>query len=158
MDATHEPAPERDPHGGAWRPGERAGSRPERVDVTVRRSPKYGVFMGLGALLGAIGGWLFAASMPQALNEAGERVDTTPVIGLMLVVGFVAGGALGALVAIVLDRALAKRTTAMTAEHVEHVEADARGRVADGGVEGRFDRLEEPGRSAADEGDRPGAA
>lgn len=150
MDATHDPVPDREPIG-----------HPESVDVTVRRSPRYGVFMGLGALLGAVAGWIFAASMPPALNEAGERVDTTPVIGLMLVVGFVAGGAIGAIVAIVIDRALAKRATPMTAEHVAHVErdgADAPGRAAEGEVEGRSERLETTERPAPDEGDRPGAA
>ncbi|ERG64510.1 hypothetical protein L332_08610 [Agrococcus pavilionensis RW1] len=134
MDATHD----RTPQGDAA--GDPEGTT-EQLDVTVRRSPKYGAFAAAGALVGAVAAGLIAASMPQAVNENGVPVDTTPVIGLMVVAGFVVGGGLGALVAIIVDRALAKRTTATVAERVEVRRPDALPTAEDDALEARFERL-----------------
>lgn len=134
MDATHDRAPQGDAA------GDPAGTS-EQFDVTVRRSPKYSVFMAVGALIGAVAAWLISSSMPQAVNENGVPVDTTPVIGLMIVAGFVLGGALGALVAIIIDRALSKRTTATVAERVEVRRPDALTTAEGDALEARFERL-----------------
>lgn len=112
MDAQPDPTPE---HEGAAAPRETRRTQ----DMQVRRSPRYGVFMAIGALLAMLAAWWLSTSMPPAVDAAGQRVDTTPVIGLMLVVGFVAGGALGGLVAVLVDRALAKRLHSVSAEHVD---------------------------------------
>ena len=109
------------------------GSVREEV-VRVRRSPKYGAFAAVGAALGAVAAWLVAQAFAgQHVNEAGQPVDTTPVIGLMIVVGFVAGGALGAVAALTADRALSRRSTTVTAERLVvgegHVDDTARERA-----------------------------
>ncbi|WP_051222480.1 hypothetical protein [Agrococcus lahaulensis] len=134
MDATHD----RTPQGDAT--GDPAGTT-EQFDVTVRRSPKYGAFAALGALVGAVAAWLISSSMPQAVNENGVPLDTTPVIGLMIVAGFVVGGGLGALVAVIVDRALSKRTTATVAERTEVRRPDALPSADDDALEARFERL-----------------
>ena len=121
-----------DEHPDPTAPDERGRARSSRdVPVQVRRSPRYGVFMALGALLGAVVAWWLSATVPPALDPAGELVDTTPVIGLMLVVGFFAGGAVGALIAVMIDRAMSKRLTPVMAERTETREVDASGDVAD---------------------------
>ncbi|WP_092666125.1 YtxH domain-containing protein [Agrococcus carbonis] len=117
MDHTPDPAA----NDGAGSPREHHHD----VEVQVRRSPKYGRFMALGAALGAVVAWIVAWVMPPAVNAAGERVDTSPIIGLSIVVGFVLGGALGAVVALLIDRSLAKRAGTATAEQIDVSEADA---------------------------------
>lgn len=117
MDATPDPS---QPDGGA----QRAETR-EELRVTVRRSPKYGVFMAIGALIGIVSALIISSTSTPGVNEAGQRVDTTPVIGLMLVIGFVVGGVLGGIVALIVDRALAKGTRTVLAERIETHEADA---------------------------------
>ena len=121
-----------DEHPESTAPDERGRARSSRdLPMQVRRSPRYGVFMALGALLGAVVAWWLSATVPPALDSAGAPVETTPVIGLMLVVGFFAGGAVGALIAVVIDRAMSKRLTPVVAERTETREADASGDVAD---------------------------
>lgn len=112
-------------------------AQPQRddVEVRVRRRPKYGAFMALGAALGALAAWAISfAYVGPHQNEAGQAVDTTPVVGLMLVVGFVAGGVLGALAAIIAERAVGRSSTTLVAErtlveaperHVDARQADA---------------------------------
>lgn len=95
------------------------------LEVRVRRSPKYGAFMAIGALVGAVVAWLVSVNVTPGLSETGQRVDTTPVIGLVVVGGFVVGAALGAAVALAFDRALSKRTHTEMAERVDVTETDA---------------------------------
>jgi hypothetical protein len=159
MDAT--PAPQ--PDDGRQQPS--AASREEtheELRVTVRRSPKYGAFMAIGAVVGIVVAWILSSSVGPSVNEAGQLVDTTPVIGLMLVIGFVAGGVLGAIVAIVIDRSLAKGTRTVLAERMETREADAPPESATDAGEAAFERLEPASddgpatpRPAAPEDDRP---
>lgn len=92
--------------------------REEREEhVTIRRSPRYGVFMGLGAVLGALIGWAVSFFTEPGLAPDGTRVDTTPVIGLMVVVGFTVGAALGGLVAVLLDVTIGRKRTEAVATH-----------------------------------------
>ncbi|WAC67282.1 hypothetical protein OVA14_05965 [Agrococcus sp. SL85] len=122
----------------------RAPGDAHEVEVRVRRTPKYGVFMAIGALLGAVAAWLLAAAMGPGVDEAGQPVDTNPVIGLSVVVGFVVGAGIGGVVAVLVDRSLAKRSRTLVAEHVvveEVVEAEAVEEPA-AQVEGSFERVE----------------
>ncbi len=112
MDETPDPAAS--PEQGAA-PQERRRD----VEVRVRRAPKYGVFAAIGAVVGAVVAWLIAELQPPAVNEAGALVDTTAVIGLIVVVGFVLGGAAGGVAALIADRASAKRGRTLTAERVD---------------------------------------
>lgn len=112
MDQTPETAPDHD--------GERtAEARRRDVDVRVRRAPKYGTFLAIGALVGAVAMWVAGMLLPPGVDEAGQPVDTTPVIGLTIVIGFVLGAGLGGLIALIIDRRLAKRGTTLVAEQVD---------------------------------------
>lgn len=111
MDATPD-TPQ--PDGGA----QRAETR-EELRVTVRRSPKYGVFMAIGAVVGIVAAWILSSAGAPGVDEAGQPVDTTPVVGLMVVIGVVVGGVLGGIVALIVDRSLARGTRTVVAERVE---------------------------------------
>lgn len=167
MDATPDPS---QPDGGAQRSETR-----EELHVTVRRSPKYGVFMAIGAVIGIVAAWIISSTTAPGVNEAGQRVDTTPVVGLMLVIGVVVGAVLGGIVALIVDRSLSKGTRTVLAERVETHGADAVAEPAADADEAVFEHLEPaaeqpapgqsvPGRpapgqsvpgAAAPEGDRP---
>lgn len=102
------------------------------VEVRVRRSPKYGPFMAIGAVLGALAMWLIGLLMPPATNVAGQQVDTLPVVGLAIVLGFAVGAGLGGLVAVIIDRRLSKRASTLVAEQTDvdvHDERDVPGGV-----------------------------
>ncbi|WP_072314440.1 hypothetical protein [Agrococcus sp. Marseille-P2731] len=106
--------------------GERAPrERRHDVEVQVRRTPRYGTFIAIGAVLGAVAAWVTAMLMPPAVDELGRVVDTTAVIGLVIVAGFVVGAGLGGLVAVIIDRSLAKRSTTLVAEQTDVEEPDA---------------------------------
>lgn len=155
MDATREPASQPD--------GEQHATTREERSVTVRRSPKYGAFMAIGAVVGILVAWLLSSIVEPAVNEAGQRIDTTAVIGLVLVIGFVVGAAIGGGVASIVDRALAKGTRTMVAERVETLERrpdeqDPEGSdgasVADAG-EAAFERLDADERADRADGSSP---
>ncbi|GEK80281.1 hypothetical protein [Agrococcus baldri] len=112
MDQTPDPAAEH----GAEHPPE---ARRHDVDVRVRRSPKFGVFMVVGAVVGALIGWGVTAFQPPGVDDAGAPVDTTGVLGLVIVVGVVLGLGAGALVALLVDRSLAKRGRVLVAEQTD---------------------------------------
>lgn len=99
--------------------------------MRVRTSPRYGVFMALGAVLFALIGWGVSSNVEPGLQADGTRIDTTPVIGLMVVVGFVVGATIGALVAIVLDFFIGRKTRVMTAEHTQLVTEEEAGELQD---------------------------
>ncbi|WP_232819092.1 hypothetical protein [Homoserinimonas sp. OAct 916] len=67
--------------------------------VLVRRSPRYLRLIVLGAGLGAAGAF-FAA----VLREPAEGYSQAQVFGFLLIFGIVFGGALGIVVALILDR------------------------------------------------------
>lgn len=112
MDPTPDPAAEND---GARSHEERR----HEVEVRVRRVPKYDAFMAIGAVVGAVVAWLIAALQTPSVDEAGQRADTSGVIGLSIVVGFVLGAAAGGVAALLADRALSKRARTLTAEQTD---------------------------------------
>lgn len=149
MDATPDTS---QPDGGA----QRAETR-EELRVTVRRSPKYGVFMGIGAIIGVVAAWILSSISTPGLDEAGRPVDTTPVIGLMIVIGVVVGAVLGGIVALIVDRSLMKGSRTVLAERVETRGADASDEPATDADDAVFERLEPAEQPVADES-APGAA
>ncbi|WP_347755797.1 hypothetical protein [Agrococcus sp. ProA11] len=96
-----------------------ADAQRREVEVRVRRSPRYGAFMAVGALLGALAMWIIGLLMPRAVDEAGQQVDTLPVVGLAVVLGFAIGAGLGGLVAVIIDRRLSKRASTLVAEQTD---------------------------------------
>ncbi|WP_209325702.1 hypothetical protein [Brevibacterium renqingii] len=79
----------------------------DQIDVAVRRSPKYSVFMGIGAVLGVILAGILAVFVDPEDMPMGYTVSKG--MGLMLLVLGTAGLFLGGLFALILDWAGRKR-------------------------------------------------
>ncbi|WP_368498449.1 hypothetical protein [Herbiconiux sp. A18JL235] len=115
MSDQHDPA--RD-HSAAL-PAERVVR--ESVDsVTVRRAPRYYRFMAVGLIVGVIITVVATYSFPQQEDEEFSQLQVLGFTGIFVVAICVA---LGALVAIVLDRVSRRRARTVAMEHV--VERDA---------------------------------
>jgi len=80
--------------------------------VTVRRSPRYGRFIALGLLVGAIVALILTVSFPDSAEYGKGQVFGF----LLLACGAIFVG-VGALIALLFDRALAKRAGSAVAEH-----------------------------------------
>jgi hypothetical protein len=81
------------------------------TEVTLRRAPKYPVFLVLGALAGALGTLVLTASFP-----VDPAVGFAALYGYFVLFGIPIGVVLGALVAIILDRVSVRRAKRMAAE------------------------------------------
>ncbi|MCF8541160.1 MAG: potassium transporter Trk [Aurantimicrobium sp.] len=88
--------------------------------VTVRRSPRYLRFFILGLIVGVI-----AALVLTVVFPIDAQYTVLQVFGFMLLISLSLGGALGLVVAIILDRTVGKRTitTQATRETVGNPEA-----------------------------------
>ena len=73
----------------------------DQIDVSVRRSPKYSVFMGIGAVLGVFVAGILAMFVDPADMPMGYTVAKG--VGLMLLVLGAGGLFLGGLLALILD-------------------------------------------------------
>ncbi|UVI36798.1 hypothetical protein [Brevibacterium spongiae] len=73
----------------------------DQIDVAVRRSPKYSVFMGIGAVLGVIVAGILAMFVDPTDMPMGYTVAKG--LGLLLLVLGIGGLFLGGLVALILD-------------------------------------------------------
>jgi hypothetical protein len=107
-------------------------------EVTIRRAPKFGVFIVGGAVLGFLV-TLVVISLTMNMdrgNQAGTE-SFGSLVGYFGLWGVAIGGFVGAVVAIVLDRVLARRAARLTAERVE-VEMPAE--TVDGEIEDHGDR------------------
>jgi uncharacterized membrane protein YdjX (TVP38/TMEM64 family) len=87
--------------------------------VTVRRAPRYGRFITLGALVGAVVALIltFAFSGQPATPELELGFDKGQVFGFLLLLCGVIGAALGAVIALLIDRASLRRARSVTVEH-----------------------------------------
>lgn len=100
--------------------------RQASVDVSVRRSPRYGRFLLVGAIIGVIFA-LIVASITRPTPE--EIAGPTITYSFSAVFGFGAllfgaiGALLSGLLALLLDRLVGRRLRPYTAEH-EHVAYD----------------------------------
>ncbi len=73
----------------------------DQIDVSVRRSPKYSVFMGIGAVLGIVSAGILAVFVDPGDMPMGYTVAKG--LGLLLLVLGIGGLFLGGLVALILD-------------------------------------------------------
>jgi hypothetical protein len=90
---------------------------PNSTEVTIRRAPRVARFLILGGAFGAIG-TLIATSQ----FEADPAVGYPALFGYFALYGIPAGVAVGALVALIIDRISIKRAKTVTAEVVESVD------------------------------------
>ncbi|CAN5285179.1 hypothetical protein BH09ACT3_BH09ACT3_12180 [soil metagenome] len=81
------------------------------AEVTVRRAPKYPVFLVLGAVLG-----LLATLILTSLYPADPQVGFGALFGYFSLYGVPAGLVIGALIAILFDLVSARRATRVRAE------------------------------------------
>lgn len=88
-------------------------------DVRIRRAPKYGPFLIIGGGIGAIA--TFVLTMAYPVDPA---VGFGVLFGYFSLFGIPVGVAVGALVALALDRVSIRRSCAATVEH-ETVEPES---------------------------------
>ncbi|MFT4219018.1 MAG: potassium transporter Trk [Microbacterium sp.] len=95
----------------------------EIVGARVRRSPRYSVFLVLGAALGVFVAMILTFAFDGNAHTAanGAVYSDGQVFGFLALVGVATGLLVGGLVAVVLDRLVGRRTTAVDVDH-EHVE------------------------------------
>ncbi|MDF2992910.1 MAG: Trk-type transport system, rane component [Microbacterium sp.] len=97
-------------------------SRDDIETVTVRRAPKYGVFLAAGAFAGI----LVALILTFAIGDAGVSPYTQVVYSQLQVFGFTAlicvvvGITIGAIVALIFERVLGGRTRQVIVDHEQH--------------------------------------
>jgi hypothetical protein len=92
-------------------------SDPERTEVRIRRAPKLGIFLLLGAVLGAL-----ATLILTSLFPADPAIGFAATFGYFLLFGAPAGAALGAIIGLIIDRVSIARARTVTVER-EVVEA-----------------------------------
>jgi hypothetical protein len=87
--------------------------------VTVRRAPRYGRFITLGAVLGAVVALILTFAFSGQPTVEGELLefDRGQVFGFLLLICATVGVALGAVVALIIDRSTARRARSVTVEH-----------------------------------------
>jgi hypothetical protein len=88
-------------------------SEPQRRQVRVRRSPKIGVFLGIGAVAGALVALIAGTVAPQDSTTPREQA-----IGYLLLILAPLGAILAGAVALVLDRIADRRARTVEAERI----------------------------------------
>lgn len=84
--------------------------------VSIRKAPKFSVFLVLGALIGVLASLILTASFP-----IDNSVGFGATFGYFAIYGFVGGILLGSLVALIFDRVSSRRaqTVGVTVDHLE---------------------------------------
>lgn len=83
-----------------------------RDTVTVRRAPRYSRFIMLGGLVGVVVALILTVAFPE-----NDEFDKGQIFGFLLLACATVGVALGAVIALVIDRATARRAASVTVEH-----------------------------------------
>lgn len=83
-----------------------------RDTATVRRAPRYSRFIMLGGLVGVVVALILTVAFPE-----NDEFDQGQIFGFLLLACATVGVALGAVVALVIDRATARRAASVTVEH-----------------------------------------
>jgi hypothetical protein len=97
---------------------------PARERAVVHRAPKIWGFLGLGAMVGVVATIVLTlvfrpADGAATVTEDGTQFGLSQVFGFLLVCLIPLGAALGALVAIVLDRILSRRAVEVDVERID---------------------------------------
>lgn len=80
--------------------------------VRVRRAPRFGLFLVLGAFLGVVVAGILTVAFhgTDHPSEIGVQYTQLQVFGFLALAGVAVGLAVGAVVALVLDRTVGRRT------------------------------------------------
>lgn len=98
---------------------------PKTVEATVRHVPRYGVFMGIGVVVGVIAAIILTFTGSFEESQALDVVyPAGQVFGFLLLWTAPIGLALGGLTAIVLERVARRRDRVVRVEHETIIEAD----------------------------------
>lgn len=101
-------------------PDDRPSARDEIQTVTVRRSPKYSVFLLVGAALGILAALILTFAFggaTEASENTGLEYSTGQVFGFLLLICIPVGLAVMGIVALVLDRVVGRRTRTVRVDH-----------------------------------------
>lgn len=93
--------------------------------ATVRRSPRYAIFIVAGAALGILAALILTFSFDGTSDKSPSTqvlYSTSQVFGFLCLVCIPFGIAIGAVVALLLDRSLSRRTREVRIDH-ERVDA-----------------------------------
>ncbi|MEV7694434.1 potassium transporter Trk [Microbacterium sp. NPDC089189] len=87
--------------------------------VRVRRAPKYSVFLVLGGALGILAAMIltFTFTGTEEPSAAGVQYSQMQVFGFLALIGVVVGIVVGGVVALLFDRAFARRAREVAVEH-----------------------------------------
>lgn len=106
-------------------PDAAASGAPRRVvedhieTLQVRRSPKYAVFLGLGAAIGIVVAMILTFSFTGSLFESphtGMVYSQGQVFGFLALICITAGVLIFGVIALVLDRTMARKTRDVTVD------------------------------------------
>lgn len=98
----------------------------ETVQATVRPVPRFGVFMGLGVVLGVIVAAILTAAGSYEPSEVLKVVyPPAQVFGFALLWTVPAGIALGGAVALILERVVRKQARTVSVQHERVTETDS---------------------------------
>lgn len=92
----------------------------EVVTARVRRSPKYGVFLVLGAAVGILAAMILTFAFngtDEVSPNTGLEYTTMQVFGFVTLICVPVGIALAGIVALVLDRIVGRRTREVRVDH-----------------------------------------
>lgn len=110
---------------------------PQTTQVTIRRAPKLGIFIAIGAFVGALATLIVTSQYPTD-----PAVGFAATVGYFLLFGIPAGVVLGAAVGLIIDAFSRRRARTVTAMRELVDVVDDRPRAAelpDGVDEGRVD-------------------
>lgn len=95
--------------------------------VRVRRAPKYSVFLMLGAALGLLVALIltFAFNGTDQPSAAGVTYSDSQVFGFLALVCVTIGIVIGGVIALIFDRAFAKKARTAQVDHERHEDAAA---------------------------------
>lgn len=94
--------------------------RDEIVTVRVRRAPKYGVFLLLGAALGVLAATVLTLAFDGTAlpsPNSGMEYSTMQVFGFVTLICVPIGIAVGGAVALILDRVVGRRSRDVRVDH-----------------------------------------
>ena len=99
----------------------------EIVEATVRRAPKYGVFLTIGAALGVLVAMIATftwtgTGASGAVSDTGIEYSQVQIFGFVALITVSGGLALGGLVALIFDRTIGRRTQTVTVDRERVVE------------------------------------
>lgn len=88
-------------------------SDPQRRQVRVRRSPKIGVFLALGAVVGAL-----LAVLAVSVTPADATIPTTQAMGFLILLLAPVGALIAGVIALVIDRTSERNARTVQAERI----------------------------------------